>query len=64
LAEITPKVAEIFPNWPNFTRIGAQKISHGSNFGQLERYSTKIGGENKTVRSTVLERFLAKNFRV
>jgi hypothetical protein len=25
LAEPTPKLAEIFPNWPNFAQIGAQK---------------------------------------
>jgi hypothetical protein len=50
LAELTPKVAEIFPNCSNFTQIGAQKTNHGLNFGQLERYSTKIVGGNKAAR--------------
>jgi hypothetical protein len=44
LGELTPKVTEIFPNWPKFVQIDAQKTNHGSNLGQLERYSTKIGG--------------------
>jgi hypothetical protein len=38
-------LAEIFPNWPNFTQIGAEKTNQESNFGQLERYSTKIVAE-------------------
>jgi hypothetical protein len=42
---ISSKLAEIFPNWPNLTRIGAEKTNHGSNFGQLGRYSTKIVAE-------------------
>jgi hypothetical protein len=25
----------MFPNWPNFDQIGAQKTSHGSNFHQM-----------------------------
>jgi hypothetical protein len=43
-----PKVAEIIPNLLNFAQLGAQKTNHGSNFGQLGRYSTKIGGKNST----------------
>jgi hypothetical protein len=50
LAELTPKLVEIFPNWLNFAQIGAQKTNHESNFGQLGRYSTKIGGGNETAR--------------
>jgi hypothetical protein len=39
------QVGHFFPNWPNFTQIGAEKTNHGSNFGQLGRYSTKIVAE-------------------
>jgi hypothetical protein len=46
LAEPTPNLAEIFPNWPNFVQIGARKTNHGSNFGQIGRNSASIGGGN------------------
>jgi hypothetical protein len=38
------KLAEFYPNWPNFTQIGALKTSHGSNFGQMGQNSAKTGG--------------------
>jgi hypothetical protein len=47
-------VAEIFPNWLNFTEIVAQKTNQGSNFGQLGRYSTKTVAE---IQLQVLARF-------
>jgi hypothetical protein len=50
LAELTPRVADIFPNYSSFTQIGAQKTNHELNFGKLERYSTKIDGGNKAAR--------------
>jgi hypothetical protein len=51
LVELTPKVAEIFPNWPNFAQIGAQKTNYGPNFGQLGQYSTKIRKSEKKLRA-------------
>jgi hypothetical protein len=46
LAEPTPKLPEIFPNWPHLAQIGAQKTNHGSNFGQIRINSARIGGGN------------------
>jgi hypothetical protein len=55
-------LAEIFTNWPNFIQIGAEKTNHGSNFDQLGRYSTKIGGGNSTARGRpFLNEFRPKN---
>jgi hypothetical protein len=44
--EPTPKLAEVFPNWPNLAQISAQKTNHGLNFGQIGRNSARIGGGN------------------
>jgi hypothetical protein len=44
LAELTPKSADFFPNWPNLAQVSAQKTNHGLNFGQLGRFWTKVSG--------------------
>jgi hypothetical protein len=51
VADTTPKFAENFPNWPNFTQ-----TNHGSNFGQIGRNLAKIGDANWTtyIRVTIL----------
>jgi hypothetical protein len=49
LAELPPKITEIFPNLPNFTRIGAQQTSNGLNFVRIGRNSSEIGGENEII---------------
>jgi hypothetical protein len=59
---IGPKFTEKFSNWPNFARIGSQKTSNGSNFGQIERIgrnSVKIGSVINCAYSTVFERISA-----
>jgi hypothetical protein len=55
-------LVEIFTNRLNFTQTGAEKINHVPNFGQLGRYSTKIGGGNSTARvGPFFEEFRPKN---
>jgi hypothetical protein len=42
LAEFSPKLVEMFPNWRNFTQIGAQKPV----VGRIGRNSVKFVGGN------------------
>jgi hypothetical protein len=47
LAELTPKVAEIFQNWPNLAQIGAQKTNLGRTSANLDDIRPKSVAEIK-----------------
>jgi hypothetical protein len=61
---MSSKLAEIFPNWPNFTQIGAEKPTTGRISANLDDIRPKSWRKFSCMRSTVFKRISAKKFTV